>query len=231
MPLPDPNAPFTLNGCWEVWERMSKPDDIRRMIELLERSVKDGPEYAFDAAKNLIESTCKTILQERSLACDEGWDVPKLLKETLKALNLVPDGYAAEVAEVMRKIAGGLQTTVQSLGELRNKAGGLGHGRVANTQHLEALQAVFAARAADTVVHLMYMAHVEYLPKAPPLLLEDNPNFNEYVDELHEETDIFEARYKASEILYRVDLEAYRDYLTAYLDEQNAETVTEEESL
>lgn len=70
MPLPDAGLPFTLHGCWEVWERMNKPENIERMIDLLERSVVESPEYAFDAAKSLVESTCKTILQDKGLAAD-----------------------------------------------------------------------------------------------------------------------------------------------------------------
>lgn len=85
----------------------------------------------------------------------------KLVKETLKAVDLVPDGYAGEAASLLTRISQGLTSTTQFLGELRNKEGGLGHGKVANAAQLGVIQAVFAARAADTVVHVAPRVHAQ----------------------------------------------------------------------
>lgn len=224
MPIPDPTLPFTLHGCWEVWEKMDQPKSIRRMIDLLEHSVFETPALAFDTAKALVESTCKTVLTERSSPVNPLWDIPKLLKEALKAIDLVPDGYEGEAAELMRQIAGGLQNAVKNLGELRTKEGLVGHGRDAFSKQLETTHAMFAAKAADTVVHFLYMAHLNYptVTATPSLSLEDNPDFNQHVDDLHE-VFIFDGVYSASEVLFRVDPEAYRDSLANFRADQALE--------
>lgn len=71
-------------------------------------------------------------------------------------------------------------------------------------------------------------------PAQPPLLLSDNSDFNEHIDDQHEEINIFEATYRASEVLFNVDLEAYKSYLAEYSasqeDEENSEAnATEKE--
>jgi hypothetical protein len=65
---------------------------------------------AFDLAKTLLESACKTVLSERKCNYDNGWDLPKLLKEALGQLRLVPAGLDGEreVSESLRRMAGGL---------------------------------------------------------------------------------------------------------------------------
>ncbi len=45
---------------------------------------------------------------------------------------------------------------------------------------------------------------------------EDNLDFNDYVDFANEPIQIFHLEYKASEVLFNVDLEAYKDLLANY---------------
>ncbi len=63
---------------------------LEQQIVALEGAAASNPGLAFDLAKTLIESACKTVLSERACAYDGGWDLPRLLKETLENLQLVP---------------------------------------------------------------------------------------------------------------------------------------------
>jgi Abortive infection C-terminus len=229
--MADDSPAFALYGCRDVWRQMGEPSNIGRMIELLEDAVLKDPSLAFDTAKSLIESACRTVFLERSQPCDTGWDLPKLLKETLKFIDLVPENYDGKGKELMQKIAGGLQTTVQTLGELRSAEGMLGHGKAANAPQLDVVHALFAARAADSVVHFVYNAHRAYpgvvnAPTAAPVPdpLEDDEVFNSYVDDLHGgEWNVFEVPFKPSYVLRELDPDAYRSYLTGYRLDQSAE--------
>lgn len=49
-----------------------------------------------------------------------------------------------------------------------------------------------------------------------PVRFEDQPDFNDYVDEAHGSIQIFELSFRASEVLYRLDQEAYRDALASF---------------
>jgi len=95
---------------------------IERQISALESAVMANAGLVFDLAKTLIESACKTVLSERKFDYDGGWDLPRLLKETLGQLRLVPEGLDGEqeVSDSLRKTAGGLQTAIQGICELRN---------------------------------------------------------------------------------------------------------------
>jgi len=85
----------------------------------------DDPEGAITAARTLLETVCKHILDETGEAYGED-DLPKLYSKTAKALNLSPTQHTEET---FRAILGGCHTVVQNLGTLRNRIGDAhGHG-------------------------------------------------------------------------------------------------------
>jgi hypothetical protein len=45
---------------------------------------------------------------------------------------------------------------------------------------------------------------------------DDNEDFNAYLDEENDEVRVFDLTYRPSEVLFAVDLEAYRDLLSGY---------------
>ena len=155
---------ITLSSCREVWEHMGRSERIGKMIDVLEQSVDQCPGMVFDAGRALIESVCKTILAERQVEVDDKWELARLLKVTLSSLPLVPEPFSEDIADLLRRLGGGLQTATQALGELRNKEGFISHGRSAFWPELDRMHALVAARTAETIVDLAYMAHVKYPP-------------------------------------------------------------------
>ena len=53
---------------------------IEEQVKALEQAVTDNPGLAFDLAKTLIESACRTILTERRIPFDKDDNLPKLYK-------------------------------------------------------------------------------------------------------------------------------------------------------
>lgn len=49
---------------------------IEAQVEALEGAVLENPGLAFDLARTLVESTCKTILSERKAAYSDNDDLP-----------------------------------------------------------------------------------------------------------------------------------------------------------
>lgn len=76
------------------------------------------PDAAITAARTLLESTCKTILDEFEVAYTEKDDLPKLYRRVSEQLNLAPDQHTEQV---FRQILGGCQAVVEGLGSVRNK--------------------------------------------------------------------------------------------------------------
>ena len=83
---------------------------------------------------------------------------------------------------------------------------------------MESVQALLAAQAADAIVGFLHRVHRQERSTLPSVRLEydDNDDFNSYVDEANEQVRIFNLAYRASEVLFAVDQEAYRDLLSAY---------------
>ncbi len=209
---------FVMHGAREVLS--SGATHLEKQVIALEAATAANPGLAFDLAKTLIESTCKTVLSERTSNYDGAWDLPKLLKETLGQLQLVPAGVGAEadVSDSLRKTAGGLQTTIQGICELRNTHGFASHGKDPAFQELESVQALLVARAADAIVSFVFRVHHEYRQEqlsARPTY-DDHPSFNEYVDETHDPIQVFREDFAPSKVLFELAPEPYRVYLTEF---------------
>lgn len=205
---------------------------FEQQINAIEKAVVENPGLSFDLAKTLIESACKTVLKDRGHECDSAWDMPKLLKETLGKLQLVPDGIegADDVKASLKKTIGGLHTVIQGICELRNTQGFASHGKDAYSGQLEVVQAQFAARAADVIVNFLFRAHRHYPNDSSVKRLNYSglTDFNNWVDEGNDMISIFTLQYKPSEVLFNVDIEAYRNLLKDYESESKTETTGKE---
>lgn len=78
----------------------------------------DDPEGAITAARSLLESVCKYVLDELGETYDEGADLPRLYGMTAANLKLAPSQHTEEV---FRRILGGCHSVVEGLGSLRNR--------------------------------------------------------------------------------------------------------------
>jgi len=78
------------------------------------------PDGAITTARTLLESTMKTILDDREVPYKSDADLPALYKAVGKELNL---SAGAHTEEMFKQILGGCNSVVVGLGSLRNKAG------------------------------------------------------------------------------------------------------------
>lgn len=79
----------------------------------------DDPEGAITAARTLLESVCKHILDDLGIDYGDKDDLPALYTKTAKAMNLGPSQHTEDT---FKRILGGAQSVVEGLGSLRNKA-------------------------------------------------------------------------------------------------------------
>ncbi len=78
------------------------------------------PEGAITAARTLLESVCKHILDEVVVEYSENIDLPKLYGMVSKELNLAPSQHTEEA---FKRILGGAHSVVDGLANLRNRLG------------------------------------------------------------------------------------------------------------
>ena len=82
--------------------------------------IHEDPEGAITAARTLLESVCKHILDEINVDYDDNTDLPKLYGLTSKELNLAPSQHTEDA---FKKILGGAHSVVDGLANLRNRLG------------------------------------------------------------------------------------------------------------
>ncbi len=135
-------------------------DYVMLQITAMESSIETTPHIAIGIAKELIETCCKSILEERNILYDKNWDLPRLMKETTKLLKLTPDDISNEVkaASSIKQILGSLSSVVQGIGELRNEYGS-GHGKNGKFIGLQPRHAKLAVGAASTLAIYLLDTH------------------------------------------------------------------------
>jgi hypothetical protein len=136
--------------------------ELQRQIKRMTAAVDDDPGLAIGTAKELIETTCKTILTERGVEFSESADVAELVKETRKSLGLVPESIsdAAKGADIIRRLLSNLGSVAQGLSELRNLYG-TGHGKHGGSSGLSSRHARLAVGAAATLATFFFTTHTE----------------------------------------------------------------------
>jgi hypothetical protein len=85
----------------------------------LDRRTSD-PEGAITAARTLLETVCKHILDDAGVTYSEDIDLPKLWGLAAEKLNLAPSQH---YEESFKAILGSCQQIVNRIGTLRNKIG------------------------------------------------------------------------------------------------------------
>jgi hypothetical protein len=74
----------------ELIATLRDPAAIREQLGRLQRIAQSDPPLAIGTAKELVESTAKTVLRERGLQVDDKQDLPVLVKQAQEALGLHP---------------------------------------------------------------------------------------------------------------------------------------------
>ena len=90
----------------------------------LERRL-DDPDGAITAARTLLETVCKHILDAAGVQYQEHADLPKLYKLTAESLQLAP---RKQTELIFRQVLGGCTAVVEGIGAIRNALGDA-HGK------------------------------------------------------------------------------------------------------
>lgn len=203
-------------------------------MTVLEQAIWDEPGLAFDLAKTLVESVCKTVLNDRGILFAKDDDLPKLYRTVTTYLPLLPASASSDVAarDSVKRALGGMSAALIGICELRNAHGFASHGSASERGTLESTEALLAAQAADAIVGFLYANHVRErrTGEAPVPTYKDNVDFNDYVDSANDAVGIFELEYQPSEVLFYVDKSAYYEKLADYeADLASAEAEAEAE--
>jgi len=125
----------------------------RAWVKALRRKSED-PEGAITAARTLVETVCKHILDEKQIAYPDNADLPKLYHLVVVQLHLAPEQYTENL---VRRILGGCQSIAGGIAALRNQLGDA-HGKSAEAAIPHPLLAELAVNLAGTIATYLLKA-------------------------------------------------------------------------
>jgi hypothetical protein len=124
---------------------------LKREWEKASARLHSDPEGAVTAARTLLESVCKHVLDMITVDHEADGDLPKLYSHVSNALGISPSG---QVSRLHRQFFGATHTIIQSVGELRNKIGDA-HGKGRQSITPSRAQAELAINLAGAVANFL----------------------------------------------------------------------------
>lgn len=122
-------------------------DHLRRAWEKALDRLDADPDGAITAARSLLESVCKHILDELGLSWSAKADLSELYGAVASALGL---SAGRDIGRLHKQFLGATHTIIQSVGELRNKVGDA-HGKGNEALEPSPAQAELAVNLAGAV--------------------------------------------------------------------------------
>jgi len=137
-------------------ERFSS-EYISAQIDIMMKMQSENPTEAIGKAKELIESCCKTILEENGKIVNKDWSVSQLVKATMTYLEVSTENVDMTTTEAatIKAILGNLHGIAGNIAELRNTYGS-GHGKGARYKGLTIRHAKLAIGSSVTLVEYLW---------------------------------------------------------------------------
>lgn len=132
----------------KVWQtsslkKMFNNDYMNQEISEMTAALESNPARAISKAKNMLETCCKTILDDKGRNVPQDVDLPTLVKETKKELK------QSSANPDIKQILGGISGVATGIAKLRNHYGE-GHGQ--NMKKVKAPSIIEAALAVDSSI-------------------------------------------------------------------------------
>jgi hypothetical protein len=225
-PASDIASGFRLIACRELMETHSQSLRIREQVEVIEASYPDKPGTMVAFCKAIIETTCKTILNERGITPDPQIKFTDLAAQTRGALGLEkprPGNEDEKVRKYIGLITGGIGQIVEGIGNIRSTDAGFGHGAEAYAPMLDVEFAELLVRAADAVVGVLFKTHLKGQHPDPlaNLAYGSQVDFDEWIDADFGPFEVFDIPLIASDALFSTDRNAYRTKLVEFIAERD----------
>ena len=133
-------GPIPVDGGLELGDLrlLRDPGVLEEHLQRMQANIDRDTPAVIGAAKELVESVCKLILDDCGVAYAATATLPDLYKAVAQELKLSRESVPANAkgSEAAQRVLQGLVTAVQNLAELRN-ALGVGHGRALRVPALE----------------------------------------------------------------------------------------------
>ena len=142
----------------EIVSRIPASKEINGLWSKVHDRKNDDPEGTITAARTLLETTLKCILEERGIQFGPAEDSRDLYKKVGAALNLSPAGHNEQI---FKQILTGITSIIQGFSSLRN-AYGDAHGKSGNYVAPDPRHAELAINLAGTMSAFLIQTHLAH---------------------------------------------------------------------
>ncbi len=141
---------------------------LNAQIDLLSKMRTENPTEAIGKSKELIESCCKTILEEQHISVDKYSDINSLLRRTQKVLHISSENIEDSVpaGDIVKRLFGNLHGVAVGIAKLRNVYGS-GHGKSASYKGLEIRHAKLAVGSSLTICEYLWETYEWRIREGP----------------------------------------------------------------
>jgi hypothetical protein len=168
-------------NCREVIKRLATPthqpsrleafmnvgdmEGIQKALNRIRSSVDSDPDLAIGSSKELIESVCKTILDDRSVVIKDSIGFTELTREAFSTLSLTPDNISqtTRAADEVKRMLANLNSIVRQIEAIRDLYG-TGHGRHAKAKGLQPRHARLVSGCAEVLCIFLWESHTRKKP-------------------------------------------------------------------
>lgn len=140
---------------------------LKKEIENLVVLQETNPTDAIGKSKELVESSCKAILENLKIPYEKTWDLNVLADKTLETLKLKPKNIEKNVkaSKEIHALLGNLRAIVSNVAALRNSYGS-GHGKDQSYRGLDSRCAKLAVGCSATFCEFLWNTYeLKFLEK------------------------------------------------------------------
>ena len=190
-------------------------------VERIETYIELDFSLCVENSKALLESIAKQICKEKGVVLTGNESINKLIKISFEAIGV-------EKGDSINIIASSLSAIAQEIGNLRTSIGSTSHGKSLDelekrNQNMDFLTNEFLISSIEIVSCFLIRNFENENPRKPAESIDgtldyyEAEEFNEFWDNLFGEFEMGDYSYPASEILFYVDNQAYKNEYNAFI--------------
>jgi hypothetical protein len=206
---------FRLQGARALADAAPKAFAIVRQIEAIETAIETSPGLAIDLCRGLLETVCKTILNDLGETISADANADQMVSAIRKRFSIFvePESVEAKARKPTKQTVSGIANFVSGVSEYRRLFGIASHGKDGYDDDIDGMHAALVAGVTDSLVIFLYRMHRRQhgFEEWARATYGDHTDFDQYLDDEHDPSPIlvFGDEHRPSSVLFQVNKTGY----------------------